>query len=516
MKKWSSLLLLVMLTTVAIAQKQLNKPNIVWGEEYKRPNSSEVEKIIGADNSGFYVWRHKSGLLVTPEIIIEHYDKNQNLDKSNSLNIPLSSTNNDFNVIDIFPFAGQIVTLTSLYDRGGDKNTLFAQTIDKSTLQLNDKRVEVGEISAKKRSNKGGFDYAISRDSSKLLIYSNLPFERRGTEKLSLNVYDTKLDLQWKKTVELPFPDKNFGIENYEVDKNGNVYLLGKLYEDVGLGSIFKQGTPNYSYVVVAYRNDGDEVQNYNVSLGEDFITDLTIRIGNNGDLICAGFYSERNTQGMKGAFFSKINAATKEMYDIKKGQFKPEFLEQFMSKSRANKKKSELFSYKIDNLILRSDGGALMIAEQFYIIVSTRTDANGLVTTTTTYYYNDIITVNINPDGTIAWATKIPKRQRDDSGAFSSYAMSISGGKIYFVYNDHPKNINRTDYRKIKNFNGKKSIVTLATLSPDGTYEKIPLFSNRDESIVTRPKIARQISKNELIIFGTFKKRYKFGKIVF
>jgi|AntRauTorckE5430_2_1112549.scaffolds.fasta_scaffold01448_3 hypothetical protein len=516
MKKWSSLLLLIMLTTVTYAQKQLNKPNIVWGEEYKRPNFSAVEKIIGSDDSGTYIWRNKSGTLTTNEIIIEHYDNKLKLDRTNSLNIPLNLLNNDFNIVDIFPFAGQIVALTSFYDRGGDKNTLFAQTIDKSSLQLNDKRVEVAEINAKRRMNKGGFDYAISRDSSKLLIYSNLPFERRGGEKLSLNVYNEALDLQWKKTVELPFPDRNFQVESYEVDKDGNVYLLGKLVENVGLSMLFRQGTPNYSYVIVAYRNDGDEVNDYEVSLGDDFITDLTIRIGNNGDLVCAGFYSERTTQGMKGAFFSRINAETKEMYDIKKGKFKPEFLEQFMSKRRSKKKRGELYNYRIDRLVLRSDGGALMIAEQFYIRVTTRTDANGFTTTTTTYYYNDIIAVNINPDGTIAWAARIPKRQSDGSGAFSSYAMSISKGKIYFIYNDHPKNITRTNYRKIKNFNGKKSIVTLATLSPDGTYEKIPLFSNRDERIVTRPRIARQTGKNELVIFGTFKKRYKFGKIEF
>jgi hypothetical protein len=515
MKKWSSILLFLMISTVAIGQKQLNKPDIVWGEEYKRPNFSAVEKIIGSDASGTYIWRNKSGSLTSTEIIIEHYDRNLKLDKTNSLNIPLNSLNNDFQIVDIFPFGGQFVALTSFYDRGGNKNTLSAQPIDKSTLQLKNKRIEVAEISAKRRYNKGGFDYAISRDSSKLLIYSNLPYERRGGEKLSLNVYDKNLDLQWKKTVELPFRDRNFAVESYEVDKDGNVYLLGRLIEETGLVTLFRQGTPNYRYIIVAYNSDGEKMKQYDVSLGDDFITDLTIRVGNKGDLICAGFYSERTLQGMKGAFFSKINATTKEMYDLKKGEFGTAFLSQFMSKRRA-KKKRELFSYRIDELVLRSDGGALMIAEQFYIRVTTHTDANGFTTTTRTYYYNDIIAVNINPDGSIAWATRIPKRQSDGSGAFSSYAMTISGGKIYFIYNDHPKNITRTDYRKIKNFNGKKSIVTLATLSPDGTYEKIPLFSNREERIVTRPKIARQISKNELVIFGTYKKRYKFGRIVF
>lgn len=514
MKKWSSLLLFVMISTIVIGQKQLNKPDVTWGKEYKRPNFSAVEKIVGSDASGTYVWRNKSGSLTTSEVIIEHYDKNMNMDKSNSLDIPLTSLNNNFSVVDIFPFAGNIVTLSSLYDRSSDKNTLYAQTIDKSTLKLNQKRIEVASIIAKRRLNKGGFDYSISRDSSRILMYSSLPYDRRGGEKMSFNVYNESLDLQWNKTVELPFRDRDFTVESYEVDRNGNVYVLGRLIENSGI-SLFGLARPFYRYVIVAYRNNGEDMKQYDVSMNDDFITDLTIRVGNNGDLICAGFYSERSTQGMKGAFFSKINAKTNEMYDIKRGEFDSEFLSQFMSKRRA-KKKRELFNYRIDRLVLRSDGGALMIAEQFYIRVTTHTDANGFQTTTTTYYYNDIIAVNINPDGTIAWATKIPKRQIDGTGAFSSYAMAISKGKIYFIYNDHPKNITRTDYRKIKNFNGKKSIVTLATLSPDGSYEKIPLFSNRDESIVTRPKIARQISATDLIIFGTFRKKYKFGRVRF
>lgn len=515
MKKWSSLLFFVMIASVVIGQTQLDKPDITWGKEYKRPNFSSVEKIIGSDASGTYVWRNKSGSLTTDEIIIERYDKNMNMDKSTVLNVSFNSFNNDFSMIDIFPFAGNLVALTSLYDKKNNKNTLYAQTVDKTTLQLNTKRVEVSSIVAKRRINKGGFDYAISRDSSRILMYGALPYDRKGGEKLSFSVYNESLDLQWNKTVELPFRDRNFQVEGYEVDKKGNVYVLGRLTETGTLSILFNSSRPFYRYVIVAYRENGQDVQQYDVSMNDDFITDLTIRVQNNGDLICAGFYSERSTQGMKGAFFSKISAETKEMYDIKRGEFGTEFLSQFMSKRRARKKR-ELWNYRIDRLVLRSDGGALMIAEQFYIRVTTHTDANGMETTTTTYYYNDIIAVNINPDGTIAWATKIPKRQVDGTGAFSSYAMTISKGKIYFIYNDHPKNINRTNYRKIKNFNGKKSIVTLATLSPDGSYKKIPLFSNRDESIVTRPKIARQISANELVIFGTYRKRYKFARVEF
>lgn len=514
MKKYASLLILMLLTAVGFSQKLVEAPKVKWGEEYKRPNFSAVEKIITSDNSGTYIWRNKSGALTNREVIIERYDENLKMDKASVLNIPFSAFNNNVDLIDIFPFAGKIITLTSIFNDADNRNTLYAQTIDRSTLQLNNDRQEVGVIDAKRRGNKGGFTYEISRDSSKLLVYSDLPYKFRSGERLSLNVYNQALEKQWKKQVELPFRDNNFTMESIEVAPDGNVYLLGKLVENTPLFQL-KFNAPNYNYVVVAYTNNGNDTKQYDVSLGNDFITDLTIRVDNEGDLICAGFYSERSSRNMKGAFFSKINTATKKMYDIKRGEFSAEFLGQFMSKRRARKKR-ELFSYRIDELVLRSDGGALMVAEQFYIRVSTQTDPNGLQTQTTTYYYNDIITVNINPDGTIAWATKIPKRQVDGTGAFSSYAMTISKGKIYFVYNDHPKNLTRTNYRKIKNFNGKRSIVTLATLSPDGSYKKTALVNNRDERIITRPRIARQVNRDELILFGTYRKRYKFGSVKF
>lgn len=513
MKKWSSLLFFGMLVWSAAGQK-LNKPvTVEWGEEYRRPPFSAVEKIIGSDANGTYVWRNKIGSLRSYEVIIERYDKQLNMDKSATLNLPLNTFNNDFQIVDIVPFGGNIILLSALYDGRANENTLQVQKIDKSTLTLKDRPKKVANIEAKRRMNKGGFDYAISRDSSKILMYANLPYNRRGREQLSLTVYTDNLMQQWTKEVELPFEDRDFQVESYEVDRDGNVYILGRLIDRNNIS--FFSNRPYYSYVIVAYRNNGKDVKQYDVSLGDDFITDLTIRVGNDGDLICAGFYSERTTQSMKGSFFSKINADTKRMYDIKKGEFDAEFLAQFMSQRRANKKR-ELYNYRVDKLVLRSDGGALIVAEQFYVIVTTRTDANGMQTTTTTYHYNDIITINMNPDGSIAWATRIPKRQIDGTGQFSSYAMTISKGKIYFMYNDHPKNLTRTHYRKIKNFNGRRSVVTLAVLSPDGTYKKYPMFNNRDEQIIMQPKVSQQVSPDEMIVFGMLRRSYKFGRAVF
>ncbi len=509
MNKTLSFIFCQLFVGIILGQKAY-EPEVTWGEEYKRPNSSWVNKIIHSDASGTYLWRDRDASFSSKEIIIEKYNSGLKLESSSVL--PFRADSRNFNMVDIFHFNGQIVTLSALYDKGSDQNTLFFQTIDKQSLKLNDKKIEVAKISATKRYNKGGFDYAISRDSSKLLIFSEMPYSRSKEDKISMNVYDNNLQLLWKKDVELPYLDRNFEVENYEVSVNGDVYILGKITEQqAGLFNALE-----YHYVVIAYRNEGQDIKTYKVQLPDNFITEVTIRTTNNDDLICVGFYSERSTEGMKGAFYFKINAQTEQAYDIRKGAFQPAFLEQFMSKRRAKKGKAELYRYKLDQLILRSDGGVLIVAEQFYVRVVTRTDVNGFMTTTTTYHYNDIIAVNINPDGTIAWATRIPKYQSDGTGTFSSYAFMVNRGKLFFIYNDHPKNLTITDYRKIKNFNGKNSMVTLVTLSPNGMYTKDVLFSNRDFDIMTRPKISRQTNKDELVIFGTRNKNYKLGRVRF
>ena len=101
-----------------------------------------------------------------------------------------------------------------------------------------------------------------------------------------------------------------------------------------------------------------------------------------------------------------------------------------------------------MDQLILRNDGGALLIAEQYF--VQEEYDRNQFYDPYYSNYYNrnyndidyvynynDIIVVNIRPDGEIEWTARIPKRQvtTNDGGYYSSYAMSIVRSKIYFVF---------------------------------------------------------------------------------
>ena len=95
--------------------------------------------------------------------------------------------------------------------------------------------------------------------------------------KFAFRVFDENFKKLWEKEVTLPFKDRLFETTNYRIDNDGNVYLSGKLYH----GSVRDRrgGKPNYQYIILAYRNNGADVKQYKVNLGDDFINELTYRI---------------------------------------------------------------------------------------------------------------------------------------------------------------------------------------------------------------------------------------------
>ncbi|MEL7020332.1 MAG: hypothetical protein AAGK47_01870, partial [Bacteroidota bacterium] len=303
-------------------------------------------------------------------------------------------------------------------------------------------------------------------------------------------------------------------------------------------------GKPNYRYSILAYTDQGESFEEYKLDLKDKFITDLTFRAGRKNELICTGLYSEKGTYSVKGTYFFRLNTATKEIYNKNLKEFEFEFLTQTFSErqiaraARAEQqgdeqRSAELYRFQLDDLILRSDGGAVLIAEQYFIYERFRNDTfdplrfdrfGGLYRNTGNqvdyyYNYNDIIVVNIRPNGEIEWATRIPKRQVtvNDGGYYSSYAMAAVRDKIYFIFNDNGRNFatDQTD-RRIYNFNGKNSVISLAEVRIDGSMQVYPLFNNREADIIARPKISKQTGRKRMLLYGERGRKYRFGELIF
>ncbi len=527
---------LFLLFTLSLSAQEASETYIDWGEEMKEPQGSALVKIIATGAEGFYGLRIKQGgTLEKAKVIIEHYGDNMNIKKAREIELKYKKKDRVFQ--DIVMVGRQLYLITSFHNEAKKKNYLFRQKIHNTRLTTSERDLElISEIDTRSTLRDGTFDIILSKDSSKLLIYNKLPTKNREAERFNLKVYDDAFGLMWSKDITLPYDDRVFRVEEYRVDRTGNVYLLGVIFKD-GVRER-RNGQANYEYVILAYTNEGTIEDEYRIALDNVFITDLTFRVARDGDLVCSGFYSERGTYSMKGTYFFRLDAETKEVYNQNLKEFGFDFLTENMregQRERAQRAEEsgnrlrapELYRFALDDLILRSDGGALLIAEQFYVQEFNNNPGafnNARFGTVNNfqrdfyYYYNDIIVVNIQPDGAIEWATRIPKRQvtRNDGGYFSSYAMSIVRDKLYFVYNDNRRNLDPENTRRIYNFDGRNSIVVLSEINKDGELITTPLFNNREMRLITRPKICRQIGRRSMAIYSELRNKFRFANLQF
>ncbi len=538
MPKYNFLLLFLVCTCFSSwAQNEKFPGKLDWGKKIKAPKRSYLSKILLHDSTGFYAVRETTaGLGGAPtKVYLEYYNDDKKLKKSNKIDLKYSGKKRTYE--DLLQLDGNLYLMTSFFNRAKERNYLFVQEVNPRSLRARKKITKIGEIPTRGLTGTGLFDFSLSRDSTKILLYNQLPTGKKDPESFAFRVFNDQFEEMWSKDIILPYNNNQFTVEEYRVDNEGNVYLLGVIFMDKSKRR--RQGKANYQYVILAYENNGEDFTEYKVEENEKFITDLTFRIGNRGQLICAGFYSEKRSYSIKGTCYFKIDRKNKEVLDRNFRAFDFEFLTEYFSdrkkrKAQRNKEKGrmdkvpEMYNYALNDLILRSDGGAVLVAEQFYIYEqddfntfgANRFGFNNNMRIITYYNYNDIIVVNIKPTGEIEWATRIPKKQTttDDGGYYSSYAMSIIRDKIYFVYNDNGRNFNLDGKTSSKfyNFNGRSSVIALAQISKDGSLQTFPMASNRDVGTLARPKVCKQIGKREMLIYGERGRNYKLGSLTF
>lgn len=527
-KKYLFLLLgLCLAITTLQGQQSLsdNDPFIEWGRDQRMPSNTYISKVVSANKYGFYALRKREeSALANEQVYIESYDAKMNLKKSQKLDLKYKGNRRDFE--DLIMVGGQLYLLSSFNNQAKKKNYLFYQKISNRSLTMARKFEMIAEIDTRNKEQEGFFNFKLSKDSSKVLIYNQLPYKKNTPERFALRVFNNQFEEQWHKDIILPYNDDNFSIEEYRIDNKGNVYLLGVLFQD--RSRVRRAGKPTYRYSILAYMNEGEDMKEYKIDIGDKFITDLTFRIDNSGKLVCSGFYSDKGTYSIKGTYFFKLNMETKQVENKNLKAFDFKFLTEYLSDGQRERalraerqgkvnRAPELYQFSLDELILRSDGGAVLVAEQYYVYQRRYFDFYGTPQFDNYFNYNDIIVVNIRPNGEIEWTARIPKRQEtvNDGGYYSSYAMSIVQDRIYFIYNDNQRNF-ENDNRRLYNFNGRQSIIALSELRKDGTLNTSPLFSNRDADIITRPKICKQISKRRMMIYGERARGNRFGSLWF
>jgi hypothetical protein len=481
---------------------------LTLGPEQKGKRTEIISDILHADETGYYALRQSLGLLKPFAPIIEKYNNDMVRVYQTRLD---EFTETNINEEAFFTFKNRLFVAGSKKDRSKKRVEYFFREISKKTGKMTGKIQKIGTEKIEKKSAIANLDAKISRDSSKLGLFLNdfsinfFPIfnskkKNENFAKFTLKVFNDKLEEQWSRKVKLPYNQDRLTVLKYDVDNNGDVYVLTS-YREENWRERRRNNQAWYTYKILAYRQGGEEVDKYDVTLKDNYISDITFDIDNRNNLVCSGFFSEKFVGGLAGTFIMTIDSKTKEISRQDTKKFDTTELGLFMKERKAKKGKEISSNFDLKDFVLRSDGGAVLIGESFYISTYTTTSTNGSVTTRTVYNYGPLIIVNVNPDGKIEWVSKIVKRQRSETQAYSSYAMSIVADKMYFIFNKGIK---------------KRSNVMAVSVDSKGKVSEKELFRVKDEKMLIRVPGCEQIADREMIVYGEWRKKFRFGKLKF
>lgn len=382
------------------------------------------------------------------KITLQRFDLNTLKERKRSDKIILPNLTYLYDVVRIH---GRIYLLQADYSDGRRNLKLFAKQVDPLNCKLVGDMIPVlegyniSQIVAQQRGEDGnlmllGFRADRMGGGDQRFAYCNV----LGRDLISI------------AQQELIFPHKKrqADVIDYHLDKDNSPYILTKVRPEkssrrdlIGRG---EDAVINYQLEILKFNLIDASYLTIPIKLDEHQIESSWLYAGVDGQVICTGFYSKRESRTIEpdGIFLFKIDPEAKLLKHLHY-EFPIEILTQYKNAgqqsriARADRKgRAEMNDLKLKKIIVQKDNSLIIIGEVDFIVTSTNTSTSGASYTRTTYHYYDMLITKINADGSLAWMRKLPKRQIGSRGRGSMSFQHVQlNDQHYFLYLDHPRN---------------------------------------------------------------------------
>ncbi|MBL7803492.1 MAG: hypothetical protein JNL02_07140 [Saprospiraceae bacterium] len=467
--------LLVVLIIVAPARAQ---QNYMVSDALVIRNDYGYE-IIGRVKDRILLFRDKYD-----EFEVQAYDNQMKLSWSRRLDdldrrgiqiLNVVGGRNDFSIIFKVRRHGITQLRVHKYDPG-------ATLIDSMTLKNYGERVFFPPI----------LDVVRSEDRNCFVVYNTA--EREQLEMTCFRL--DRMQVLWDKNVVLREPFYESDVDAMVLGNTGDLYLVSEHDNR-------KARIEEHDFRILRVNANTDQL--LRAPLPGLLTCDVKFTYDNqNQRLVGAGLYGEKNRDRANGSFFllAGPNLAAPM---VRSEPFDNQFFDILRRRDTPDSDDSSpargIADADVTQLVLREDGGAILIAERHHEIQRGATAARGFwrdgARLVVDYYYDDVIAVAFNPDGTIPWKTILHKKQysQDDEGSFSSYFLMRSADQLHVLFNDEIKYENTcSEY----------------VVSPLGDFDRNSLLNTFGQNLRLRFRDAHQISVDECLIPSEFRNRLK------
>ncbi len=343
------------------------------------------------------------------------------------------------------------------------------------------------------------FSIAVSEDKRQIVVYD------ASIKGSTLHLEHTLLDDNLQK---LQHSTTNYNGENALTAMPGIVDNAGTFYLPVST-SIGSRDYADGIWLLTLPRGNAKLVAT-ELPLNGKYAAGIYMRMDNAAQRIYAGgFYSEKKAGNYEGVVFAQFSADSSRTVAAKQYPFD----ERLRAASGERNTRRAFNDYQTRQLIIRNDGGLVLVAEDYYLSVRSGISPYGYYTgfyspfvgtqNIREYHYGDVLALSFSADGRQEWYAFVRKDQysQEDGGSFSSYAFINTGGALGFLYNDY-------DYHH--------SRITLSTIADDGKVSMQPLEARGASDPDWMPRSGKQVSAHELVVPCLHRRQICFAKVVF
>ncbi len=352
----------------------------------------------------------------------------------------------------------------------------------------------------------------VSQDKSKVMaIYPSRNEENKDI--FHVLMMDSALKKVWENTMLIPETNGSPFFLQSIVDNNGNFHILR---------NVAIEGDAQKHFELLSFYDEGKRPVVRNLTLKSKYITDGKLIVNSQGELICAGFYTENPQFGIyDGSYFIKYNEDTQALKKTT-NEFSDNFKNQYIDASKIEKRQNKIdkgkffepLSQELADLQLKKDDGIILIGEKSNSF-STKPHALTFVEKVNSiflYNFEDISIVSYDSNGEMIWQDKIPKKQKGEDKDCLSYAMVYKNENLYFLLNDDPENLNLRKSSSPERTDGLYANTILYKFDNKGDKASKKLYHTEDIDLRTRLSRCAPINDDKMLIFAKLKGKQKYG----
>ena len=219
-----------------------------------------------------------------------------------------------------------------------------------------------------------------------------------------------------------------------------------------------------------------------------------------NNRLSAAGLWAEKGRERANGAFYLTMIPGSDSAQVLRYEPFDEKFMSILRQKDVGEDSRG-IADAQLRELLLRQDGGIIMVAERYHEIQRGAAAGRGFfrdgMRMIVDYYYDDVFVAAFLPNGQAQWKTALHKKQysQDDEGTFSSYFLMRNADRMRFFFNDEIKYENTcSEY----------------VLSAVGEFDRNSLLNTLNQNLRLRFRDAVQLNASECIVPSEYRGRLK------